>query len=291
MKRIMIVMLVLASMRCLGQLNPMGSQYFQNRYLVNPAMAGISEGAEFNAAFKAQWTAIEGSPVMESLSAVYRGVEKKVGFGLSFYNEKAGVIKSTSVKATYAFHLPLDEEESFADFGLSAALMSQHIDINKVKGDLEDGSLNNFNNRGAYFDGDFGAALRIKRFTIQGAVPNLKRFLNRDLEREVADRSLYMSSASYRFPLGQSEINNLEPLVMYRGVQHFKSILDVGINLVLSEGNLQASAVYHSTNSVTIGVGTVYKGKLKIQAYYTTDTSELKGYSNGEFEIALSLKF
>jgi len=289
---IAIVIALITTSNAFSQLNPMGSMYYLNPYLANPAFAGIEQGWELNGSYKAQWTAIDGAPSMQSVSATYGTPNKKVGLGLSFYNESASVIRRTSFKGSYAYHLPLNNQTSFIDFGLSVGIMDEWIDFAKVRGDLSDQSLYNFNERKIYFDGDFGITFRNKNLTIQGALPNLKRLLDKDIRRNVTDRSLYMASIGYKFINNNgSALASVEPRVAYRGVENYKDILDVGINTQFFGNNLLLSGIYHSTNSVTFGAGTTYKNKLSILCQYTTNTKDLQTYSNGEFEIALKYNF
>jgi type IX secretion system PorP/SprF family membrane protein len=293
MKKFLIIpmFLLLGTKLVQAQLNPMGSLYYQNQYLGNPAMAGTERGWELNGSYKAQWTAIDGAPAMQSVTAAYGFEGKKVGIGFNFYNESAGVIRRTSAKATYSYHIALNsDEDSFLDFGVSAGVMDEWINFNKVKGDLADVSLANFNQRKIYLDGDFGVAIRASDFTLQASLPNLKRLLDRDLTRTIADRAMYMASLSYKFS-NYAQTVSYEPKVAYRGVQNYKDIIDAGVQISLNEDKLFFNGMYHSTNSVTVGVGTVYKKQLTILCQYTTNTADLQGYSNGEFEIGLKYNF
>jgi type IX secretion system PorP/SprF family membrane protein len=284
-----IVMLLMSKAH--GQLNPMGSMYYQNQYLANPAMAGLEQGWELNGSYKVQWTSIDGAPAMQSITAAYGTPNKKVGVGINFYHESAGVIRRTSAKGTYSYHVALNGSNNFLDFGLSAGIMDEWIDYRKAIGDIGDQSLYNFNQRKVYFDGDFGIAFRTQELTLQGSLPNLKRLFDRDLQRAVADRFLYMGAISYKIYNENAVVSVIEPKVIYRGVEKFKDILDVGAQLQFSEGRLIMSGMYHSTNSVTIGAGTVYKKQLSILCQYTTNTSDLQSYSNGEFEVGLKYNF
>lgn len=274
-----------------SQLNPMGSIYYHNQYLANPAMAGEQKGWELNAAYKAQWGIIDGAPRMQALSAAYGSENKKVGFGLLLYNDIAGVIQRTSVKATYAYHMPLNNETTFIDFGLSAGLMNEFVDRSKVIGDLSDVSINNFNDRKMYLDADFGIAFRSNSLTFQAALPNLKRFLDRDIIRNVADRSLFITSLSYKFLNEEGKLTSVEPKVAYRKVENYKSLIDAGVNFLFNQDKLSLNGMYHSSGSITFGAGTTYRQKLGILAQYTTNTTDLQGYANGEFEVALKYNF
>ncbi|RNL53271.1 PorP/SprF family type IX secretion system membrane protein [Pedobacter jejuensis] len=290
-KYIVLAIGMLLLSKAYGQLNPMGSMYYQNQYLANPAMVGVEQGWELNGSYKAQWTAINGAPSMQGVTATYGAENNKVGIGLNFYNESAGVIRRTSIKGTYAYHVALNNKSSFIDFGLSAGVMDEWIDYNEVIGDLGDVSLYNFNQRKLYFDGDFGAAFRTSHLTVQGSLPNLKRLFDRDLQRAVADRFLYMGSVSYKIYNNQGAVSVIEPKLMYRGVENYKDIFDLGTQVEFWGNKLIMNGMYHSTNSVTIGAGTVYKNQLSILCQYTTNTSDLQSYSNGEFEIGLKYNF
>lgn len=275
-----------------SQLNPMGSMYFQNQYLANPAMAGLENGWIVNVAYKGQWSSIPGSAIMKSITTEYGSKEKKVGIGINFYNESAGVIKRMSIKGTYAYHLPLDNvANNFIDFGLSVGIMNEWIDFSKVSGNLSDNSLYNFNQRKAYIDGDFGITVRNNSMTIQASLPNLKRLLQRDMIRNVTDRSTFYSAVTYSFSANSLGIDFIEPKIAYRGVQNYKDIFDAGANFKFSDDRLLINGIYHSTGSTTFGIGTNFMNSLSITGLYTTNTSDLQNYSNGEFEIAIRYKF
>lgn len=273
-----------------AQLNPMGSVYFQNQFLANPSMAGIEPGGRLNGAMKAQWTGVEGGPRIQTLTADYGLPNEKVGLGLLVYNESAGIINRTRFTATYAYHLSLNSSTDFIDFGLSAGLMNEWVDVGKAKGDLSDEVLGSFNDRRMYLDGDFGIAYRNEKLTLQAALPNLKRFLKRDEIRNVIDRSIYYFAAGYKIR-SEDVLSSIEPKIVYRGVQNYRGIVDVAANLQFLEDKLMLSGVYHSTDSMTIGLGANYKSTFSLLFQYTTNTAQMQSYSNGEFELGLRYSF
>ncbi|SOD17980.1 type IX secretion system membrane protein, PorP/SprF family [Pedobacter xixiisoli] len=274
-----------------SQLNPMGSIYYQNQYLANPAMAGVKSNWELNAAYKSQWSAIDGAPNMQMLSATYGSESKKAGFGLLFFNDKAGVVKTMSIKATYAYHLTLNGNNSFIDFGLSAGMLDEWVNRGEVVGDISDVSLSNFNDRKLSLDADFGLAFRNKGLTLQGTLPNLRRYLKKEIERNLVDRSLYMAALSYKFANEDRSLTTIEPKIAFRGVDNYKNIVDVGVNFEFSGDKLMLSSVYHTSGSITFGAGTTYKKQLAILCQYTTNTNDLSSYANGEAEIAVRYSF
>ncbi len=285
------LLLLFVAPAAFSQLNPMGSIYYQNQFLANPSLAGIDTLVNINGAFKTQWMNINGAPKIQYLTADLSLKNRKVGLGLLFYNESAGVINRTRATISYAYHLKLNHDSSFVDFGLSAGLMNEWIDLGKAVGDLDDDVVRSFNDRQLYLDGDFGLAFRNKNLTVQASLPNLKRFLKRDLVRNVVDRSIYFTAVSYKFKIKGGALNTVEPKVVYRGVENYNGILDVGANFLLLGDKLMFNGIYHSTNSITFGIGANYKSKLSILLQYTTNTSAMQNYSNGEFEMGLRYSF
>ncbi len=271
-----------------AQLNPMATQYFQNQYLFNPAMAGINDGLNINLSLRKQWSSIPGAPATQAASAEY--LVNRAAFGVNFYNDQSGLLRSTRAVATYAYHIPLGEENQKLNFGLSAGVLSQRVPLEQVVGDQSDLSLARYNARQNYLDGDFGTSYTSNSLTIQAALPNLRTIFNKDNNNYTIDRSLYFSAVSYRFDFGEN-INtiSLEPKVAFRGVKGYTNIMDAGANLMLANNQLSIQGMYHSTKSTTLGFG-LNKNSYSILAFYTTETSAISNYTNGDFEISLALK-
>ncbi|MVN22953.1 PorP/SprF family type IX secretion system membrane protein [Mucilaginibacter arboris] len=270
-----------------AQLNPLASQYFQNQYLFNPAMAGINNGLNLNLSVRKQWSSIPGSPFTQAISADY--LLSRAAFGVNVYNEQSGLLKSTRAVATYAYHIPLGQNNQKLNFGLSAGVLSQRVPYNEVIGDPNDLSVARYNERKSYLDGDFGVAYTSNNLSVQAALPNLRSIFNQDNNNYTIDRSLYFTSVGYRFNFGET-INaiGLEPKVSFRGVKGYTNILDAGANLTFANNLLSFQGMYHSTKSTTVGFG-LNKNNYSILAFYTTETSAISNYTNGDFEISLQL--
>ena len=53
------------------QSNSLGSMYYQNQYLANPAFAGLEKGLELNGVYRKQLGNVEGAPTIQSITAAY----------------------------------------------------------------------------------------------------------------------------------------------------------------------------------------------------------------------------
>lgn len=273
-----------------AQLNPFASMYFQNQYLINPAMAGLDKGLNLNLGLRQQWATIPGGPKTQSVTADYNA-GRNVGLGINISNDQAGLLRQTRAVATYSYHLHLGGNNRQLNFGLSAGVTNQRADYNEVDGDQGDVQIYRYNNQNkAYLDGDFGASYTSNNLTVQGAIPNLNHFFKRNTMVMGVDRSLFITSVSYKFVLKDlQDGTTLEPKVSFRGVEGYKNILDAGLNLSLKNDLLHFYTMYHTSQSESFGFGANFNKNVQLMLFYTTGTAPVKAYTNGNFEISLKL--
>ncbi len=268
-------------------LNPFGASFFQNQYLLNPAMSGLEDELKINAGYRKEWSSISNAPNNQYLTGDYK-FRDKVGLGLKIINDNAGALRTTSAMATFSYHVPIMNEKSNMHFGISAGAVNRGIDNSKLNGDVDDPLLVNYNGKSTRFDADFGAAYTDERITVQAAMPNLVSYFNKD-EKDAVDRTFLFASASYKFIFNDGDDRiNIEPKVGFRGIKGYDHIFDIGSNFSLKNNLFNAFAMYHSTKNITFGAGLGIKQQFRIFASYTSGTSALKGYSDGNFEIGLS---
>ncbi|NQX30091.1 PorP/SprF family type IX secretion system membrane protein [Pedobacter boryungensis] len=276
-----------------AQLNPMGASFYQNQYLSNPAMAGTDGGIKLNLHYRNQWSSVPGAPVNYALTGEFALPDKKSSVGVNAYNDKAGLLSRTRVVGTFAYHLPLNGVSETLSFGLSVGFMNERIDDAALNGDISDPGISNFNNKPTYIDGDFGIAYTNKQWNAQASVPNLNSFLNRS-KRESADVGTYYASVSYKIFEDEEDYGyNVEPKLAYRGIRSHSDIFDVGAQVSLGGGETKTRGmvVYHSSKSVSAGLGLLMKSRYELNAIYNSPTAALTSYTNGTFEVGLGLRF
>ena len=267
-----------------AQILPLNAQYFQNKYLVNPSMAGINEGFNINGSFRKQWSNIPGAPLTQSVTLDQQA--NRVGWGVNFYNEKAGGIQRTKAVGTFAYHLPLNNEDQKLNFGISFGASQDRLDLSTVRNsDINDPSIARFNDRGYYFDGDFGLSYTSKGLTVEGAIPNMRSVFRKD-DLNFANKPTFYSAASFKIIFGTG-INgiSLEPKAVFRGIKNYKNLWDAGVNANFANDKLYLMAMYHNTQNATVGFGMNFKSMLYFMAYYNTATSAISGYTDGDFEV------
>lgn len=266
-----------------AQLNPMGALYFQNQYLGNPAMAG-RKGFDVNMGYRKQWSNIPGGPSSQVLTGEYAFI-RNAGIGLNVSNETSGLFKSLRSVVSYAYHMPLNENNTKLSFGLSLGFLNERLSREDMNGDPNDIIVANYNQTEAYVDGDFGLAYTSNKLSVQAALPNIKGVFQRDLINQSINHPTFFSAISYKIDSEKPDGISLEPKVIYRGIKGLNNILDIGAN-VSYVNKVNLFGMYHSIGSATFGLGMNYQS-FNIIGIYSTSTSSLAGYSSGNFEIGL----
>lgn len=267
-------------------IEPSGNQYFQNQYLANPAFAGIDTGLHVNGSYRHQWSGIDGAPVTRFFTADY-AAGKRVGVGVHLFNDVAGLINRTRAALTYAYHLPLNDRGQQLSFGLSLGVNVQRIDTKSVNGEVYDPSIGSFNRRDDYFEAELGMAYTNGKLNVQGAFPNVRSLVSGD-NKTVDGGSIFFTAASYKFTISDA-ISSVEPKICYRGVRGYDNIVDIGVNIAVLNNVANVMTMYHTSKSLTTGIGVNIMKTVAIQAMYTSQTGGIKTYVDGTYEIGATI--
>lgn len=269
--------------------HPFESQYFTNRYLGNPAMAGLDSTLDLNIAYRKQFTDMPGAPVTQAFTADYNP-GRRVGLGLMAHTDKAGLIERTRFALTYAYHLPVGDYGQELHFGISAAFAHANLDAKNIVGDETDPAIAEFNGRKNAFEIDYGMAYTNRHITLQASLTNLigyfKHLKNKPVD--VVNASTFYAAASYQFAFN-GELNSIEPIISLRGVKKYNSIMDVGANFIFFKRILNLYGMFHTSGNFSTGAGVNYKDILYIQGSYLSKTKGLRDYTDGNFEVDLTL--
>ena len=107
------------------------TQYMFNLYQVNSAYAGSREAISLAAIVRTQWTGIDGSPTMQSITATAPILSKNIGLGFKAINQSTGASDQTRIMATFVYHLRLGNGK--LAFGGSAGLLNNRFNWGKAQ--------------------------------------------------------------------------------------------------------------------------------------------------------------
>ena len=149
MHKIRILVIILFFTHCtFGQANPdstrislgypVYSQYLHNGLVINPAYTGTRNALSAFLSYRMQWMGLDGAPSIQSLSIHSPMKNDKVALGLKAQFMQFGVTKSTSIYASYAYHIRLKNGK--ISFGINAGADMSNTDYTGILETLDDKS-------------------------------------------------------------------------------------------------------------------------------------------------------
>jgi len=285
-KLVLLVVLTACLVPASAQLMPFGSGYYQNRYLLNPAMCGQERELVLNAAYRREQLSFSESPTSQYLTAGY-GISDKVGVGLKVEATQSGPLAHINAMGTYAYHVQFTETKKLY-MGLSLGVTNNHLSLSKTNGEADDPALLGYNAKGTQVEADFGAAYTDGKLLVQGALPGLISQYKKE-NKDWVNKPLAFAAVSYKAKLSdEAEGIYAEPMVAFRAVRGYDNIIDAGSNFSFLNNKLSILAMYHSNKSISAGAGLEILEKLvSISAIYHSTPDGLKTFSSGGIEIAV----
>ncbi|MCQ2230224.1 MAG: PorP/SprF family type IX secretion system membrane protein [Paludibacteraceae bacterium] len=218
------------------------NQYHFNYYLVNPAVAGAERCHNLMLTGRFDFAGVEGHPMTQTLSYRTR-ILKNVGVGVYAYNDKNGSSYRQGGEVTFAYHIPLSENNHYMmksqsidrqlSFGLS--LMLNHYNFDKKLFDKyasEDGVFGNGGtNKGMYLNANAGVYFLWDNFFAGFSAKDIIPSEMIELGLDEPKRPLsFFGFAGYDFDL----VNNItiEPAVMFKADNQKNRQLDINLKFM-----------------------------------------------------------
>ncbi|WEK19113.1 MAG: type IX secretion system membrane protein PorP/SprF [Candidatus Pedobacter colombiensis] len=286
MKKIFgIILLISTGISIQAQIVPQKSQYYNNPYLVNPAMAGNGHKTSIYLNYSSQWNKIDGGPSLMSISAA-TPISDKAGIGANLITDKAGLLSRTQAMSSFSYRLPLSENDNLR-FGVSLTWSQERLDqAGATSSGIRDPALMSYNDRrDSYFDGNFGVAYQANNLEAQFSYLNLNQ--KRSHQISTVDYTTFYSSVSYRLSFDKQL--SVKPMIVYRGLKGFSNQLDLAAEWSVN-ANLDFYTMYHSNNSFTGGLG-FRSHKFRISTLYNSEPTAVRGLSGGIFDVVLGVEF
>ena len=134
MKKQYLLLTVFAALVCItaqGQQLGRQTQFAINPFLVNPAIAGTENQIPLYLSYRNQWAGFKGAPVTMVASGHMQGPSNS-GFGAVLRrDDTGGAITRTSIEATGAYHLDLNNYDGIS-FGLGLSANQFRVDNSKL---------------------------------------------------------------------------------------------------------------------------------------------------------------
>jgi type IX secretion system PorP/SprF family membrane protein len=290
MKKIFLTLLIITSLSQLkGQQLITFSQYIENLYCINPAVAGTMQYNPLAMSYRRLWTGIENSPMTQYLSS-HMAFRENVGIGCKVYNYSAGPISTVGVEATYAYHFSLGGGSRLS-LGLSGLLYEYRLDKSKLLYENpDDNAINGSSDRLIVPDASFGAYYYNTLYYFGLSVPQLfNRKINLMNKNVLQERQVrhYFLNAGYLH-----KINNaytLEPNALLKFIEAGIMQAEVGCRLIMQK-TWWIGLSYRSQDAAIFSIG-VRKDRFTLGYAYDYTLSSINKYTNGSHELLFIYSF
>jgi len=290
----LLVCCILTSFGVSAQQLPLGSHYFMNPFMINPAYTGTTDNINVFLTHRSQFSGISGAPQTTYLTLDAPTNIKGVGLGLKAYSDVTSILSRNGVSGNYSYSLNLGNSQQLS-FGLAAGIIDNTINYDQaVVRDVDDPSIFNQRVHRTVFSADFGVAYSWKQLQVGFAIPQLlsNQSRNRSNDGTISYFDMqqhYVGTAKYVFEIEQVKGLTAYPMVMVRGVAGAPVQYDV--NAVVDWNKWGWIALtYRSNYAVGMSVGFRYK-QLSVGYAHDFGVSKIRSYAGGTHEFLLSYQF
>jgi type IX secretion system PorP/SprF family membrane protein len=290
MKKILFLWLVCIQLSAYAQQLPLQSQFFLNPYAYNPSYVGSNGYTEVFMTHRRQWLGLEGAPVTSRIS-VHLPTKGKLVYGINLYNDKRGILSTTSSVFTLGYRAQLGRDQ-FLKAGISGGLGMNGIDITQVE-NSSDPAIANAVNNSMFFDGSAGISYQYKELNLGVALPKIFSknmiFTDEFNNLEVKRLDHFLLNASYKLALSKGAVV-IEPQLIYQVAEGLPSQLE-GAAVVYLRDLLWFGGSYRQNNGPAAFAGVRISNTLRLGYAYETMPARSIGFTNASHELTLNMRF
>jgi type IX secretion system PorP/SprF family membrane protein len=273
---------------------PEFSQYLNNDYVLNPAIAGTKDYAPATISARSQWTNFSGAPNSQ-IGSIHGALTKNVGLGLAFVNYSAGPTKMNSVQFAYAYRTKLSEKLNIS-FGLAPMLIQNSIQKNKLTvDDANDNTFNRLYGKTLVADLNAGVYLYSDKFFASFSVPQImenKFRMGDDLFTERLKRH-YLLYGGYNYQLSDKYV--LTPSILVKAMEGGAPVqADLNVKATYNQLFWVGLSYRGSTSQTYNDAGVIFLGIMKYNCVfgYSYDYSfgAIRSYNTGSHELFLTYR-
>lgn len=279
------VALLCISQNIFSQQLPHFSQYMQNDFVLNPAVAGSYDYSPILLTFRSQWTGFNDAPTTQTVSA-HTGLNKTMGVGGFLFNDKTGPISRMGLQLAYAYHLRTGPK-SHLSFGIGAIMYQHVLDKSLITLDeQDDNALLGDKTRKFLADAVFGVKYQFEGFYLGFSSPQLIQSelkINTSKENKLV-RHFFVNSG---YKINVTEDFVIEPSVLFKAITTAPMQIDGNLKFIYQD-MIWIGTSYRDADAAVIMVG-IKRGSFQFGYSYDATLSEIKKYSSGSHEIVMGM--
>ena len=267
---------------------PTYNHYYIEPYFYNPAYMASKEHVELNLIYRQQWTGVDGAPVFSQLSLIYP-ISKKLATGLNVYNNKRGLLTTTSAQASLSYAIELGNE-SFLSFGMSGGVGRTSINLDEIS-NTSDPALSTALDKSLFIEGQAGINFKFHNLNIGVSLPRL--FKQDNISSAAFQKIAFgafnttISSISYKFDLIPAI--SIQPMLLYRKQVDKKSEFE-GYTTLYYKDLLWIGGIYRPDFGASAYVGLKINKSIQLGYSYEFGVKEVAEITNNTQEFRLGIK-
>ena len=274
-----------------AQQDAMFSQYIFNKMVINPAFAGSSEWVIGTMQYRSQFVGIKGAPVTQTLTGEFPILLRHMGVGLKVINDKAGVVRQSSMVGVYSYHIKVGKGKF--SLGLENGVINQAIDFSSLaRTDQGDVNLPLGKESIIVYDATFGLCYQTKTFYAGVSAFHITqsklKFSN--ALSTLSGISAHLFNHNYFIIGNVFSLNKefaVEPSLLAKQVNGAPIQVDVNLNAIYQK-RLCLGFSYRTGDAMVILLKLNATENVRIGYSYDITLSKLAGFSQGAHELLVS---
>lgn len=298
---LLLILCVISAFFSNAQQQILFDQYFINDVIYNPAISGSKTYNPLVIQTRQQWAGFDDAPFSTSIS-YHQAIKYNTAIGGFLNVENSYPSKQLNFQLNYAYHIPLNSNNTYISFGLGPKFMLYSLNFNREDlPDLNDPafSFNEHNEMLADFSSGFYlynenfslgfSALNILQSSFNGEVftNSLNQSVNNNFGENIEVRHFYFTS-SFRGNI----INNdweIEPYLQISSAENQTSLIRFSSRIIFLKDNWLSFGLGNN-GLISSGIGfkanNIYLG----YSYGQQLSGEIVRYNYGSHELSLTFK-
>lgn len=270
-----------------GQQMPFYSQYMNNDFFLNPAVAGSRDHIPVVLTFRKQWSGISYAPSTQTLSA-HSQVFKNMGVGGILFNDKTGPDRRTGIELAYAYHFPVTEKSKLS-LGLAGYALQYVVDNTMLTlNEPDDIAIQNNKSTDILPDASGGIYFYSDKYYVGLSAPQLFQ-TKIEMKTEASELNTlvrhYFFTGGYRIKINDDF--EAEPSLLMKAIVQAPAQMDINAKTIYKK-LVWLGVSYRHNESVVMMIG-AEKSNFRVGYSYDATLSNIKKYSSGSHEIFIGI--
>lgn len=290
-KVILISLLSVIAVPLMAQQLPQYSQYILNKYVINPASAGVENHYTGQSNYRSQWDGIQDAPRTYILGVNGPIQQGKMGIGGYMFTDITGPTKRNGINFSYSYHVKLTDKLKLS-MAVNAGVLEYSVDGAEITFENPDDVGTSSLERNVLPDAGFSLYLYHEKFFFGASAPQL---IQNQIDFEQSLRSPTGRLANHYFVMGgyTYDLNSsfqLEPSFLVKYVQPVDPQYEVTLRGLYND-IVWLGVSYRQGDAIGLLTGFTLQKNLSFGYSYDIIQSDISSFSTGSHEVMLAIKF